>query len=199
MIAFGFRLVFLALVLAASPAHSETIKNAAYRFTLKKPDGWIDLSAQELGKHSVPVGNESRASIQQAAGLTVVAFSKYKEPIVEVNSTFFIIGIKVGAAAQSVPPARFVDAMLSKAAGGGAKLSVVSPTKSVTVGGLPAAHARYNLDPTVGQRLHKSESDIWIVPRADTLLVIQIQARRGDKAAGMAALRAAVQSIRFER
>lgn len=199
MLAYAFRFAILALSLAASPAQSEVIKNAAYRFTLNKPDGWQGLSAQQVGQHSVAVGNESKATIQQGARAIVVAFAKYKEPIDEVNSTFFMFGVKVGPAAQSVPPTRFVDVLMQKAAGAGASISIVSPTKATTVGGLPAAHARFNLDSTVGQRLHKSESDMWVIPRGDSLLVIQIQAKRGDKASGIGQLRSAVQSIRFER
>lgn len=200
MMAFGVRLVFLALVFAASPAYSETIKNAAYRFTLNKPDGWHTVSAGTVAAMAEPVGSQSRANIAQTGRATLVAFSKYKEPTKELNSSFMMFGAKVGPAVQSVPPTRFMDGAVANALKtGGSAISIASPTKATTVGGLPAAHARFHLDAPVGGKLFKSETDIWIVPHGESLLFIQIQAKRGDKAAGMATLRAAVQSIRFER
>lgn len=200
MMAFGIRFAFLALVFVSTPAHSETIKNAAYRFTLNKPDSWHTVSAGAVADMTEPIGSQSRANIALAGSAAIVAFSKYKEPTKELNSSFMMFGVKVGPAVQNVPPTRFMDGAVAKMVKtGGAAISIVSPTKMTTVGGLPAASARVHLDATVRGRLFKSETDMWIVPRGESLLFIQIQARRGDKAAGMGTLRAAVQGIRFER
>jgi hypothetical protein len=166
---------------------------------LNKPDGWHDMSRQTLTESGSPVGSQSRASIAQVASNAVVAFSKLKEPTAELNSTFVMVGAKVGAAAQSVSPVAVVDGAVRGVFQTGAKVSVASPSKATKVGGLPAAHARLYVEVAAAGRLHQSEFEIWAIPRGDSILIIQLQAKRGDKKAGMDKLRAAVRSIRFAR
>lgn len=201
MIVSGFRraLLALALLLNASPAQSEVVRNSDYRFTLTKPDGWHDASRETVRSSSRTVGNESQASLSQVADATVLAFSKYKEPTDKLNSSFIMAGMRVGPVARSVSPVRAVEGSLQKVLQTGAQVKIVSPATAATLGGLPAAYGRFHLDATEGGRLHKSEIDIWVVARDESLLIIQIQADRADKAAGMDKLRAAVRSIRFER
>lgn len=188
-----------ALLLVAAPAQSEVIKNDVYRFTLNKPDGWHDVSPQALSDHSRPVGNEGRASVAQTSAATVLAFSRLKEPTPELNSTFIMMGARVGPAAQSVSPITAMDGALRSVFQTGAKVSVASPSQATKVGGLPAAHARLYIEAMNDGKLHHSENEMWVVLRGESLLIIQIQAKRGDKKAGMDKLRAAVRSIRFAR
>jgi hypothetical protein len=196
VIAAGFRIVCLALVLVASPATSETIKNAAYRFTLNKPDGWHDMSAASF-KEAVRSG--SAAETSQAADTLVLAFSKFKEPSDELNSTFMLFAVNVGPAARSVPPTRVLYGAVGNVMKTGAKASVLSPPKDTKVGGLPAAHASIIAEVTDKGRTFQSQTDMWCIVRGDSILIIQVQAKSGDKKAGMDKLRAAVKSIRFER
>jgi hypothetical protein len=199
VIAAGFRIVCLALVLVASPASSETIKNAAYRFTLNKPDGWHDMSGPGFAEAAKPVASETPAQIRQAAKGLVVAFSKLKEPTDELNSTFTIFAVDVGAAARNVQPAQVLRGSLDYVMKTGAKAVVLSPPRDTKLGGLPAAHTRVAFEGTYAGRPYRCESDMWTVVRGDSILIIQIQAKRADKKAGMDKLRAAVKSIRFER
>lgn len=187
MVAFGFRIACLALVLAASPVHSETIKNAAYRFTMTKPDGWHDL----------PPGAVSGSS--QLPGGTTLAFAKLKEPTDELNTTVIMLGIKVGAAAASVPPTRPLYGAIDGVMKTGAKTAVLSPPKDIKLGGLPAAHTSVAVELSHKGRTYQSQTDIWAVVRGDSVLMIQAQGPQGDKKSGMDKVKAAVRSIRFER
>lgn len=199
MIASGLRIACLALVLVASPAYAETIRNAAYRFTLSKPDGWHDLSSGALAASLRPVDKTNATETSMVANAAVLAFSKYKEPTDELNSTFMMFGIHVGPAARSIPPTRALYGAIGNVMKIGANATVVSPPKDTTVGGLPAAHARVVVEIAHAGRTYQSETDLWCVVRGDSVLLIQIQAKRDDKKAGMDKLRAAVKSIRFER
>lgn len=199
MVAFGFRIACLALVLAASPAYAETIRNAAYRFTINKPDGWHDVSSGSLAANGKSVDGSSAAEAAKAANAMVLAFSKYKEPTDELNSSFMMFGVNVGPAARSVPPTRALYGAIGNVMKTGAKASVLSPPKDTTLGGLPAAHASVVVEVTDKGRTFQSETDMWCVVRGDAILIIQVQAKQNDKNAGMDKLRAAVKSIRFER
>ena len=199
MVAFGFRIACLALVLAASPVHSETIKNAAYRFTMNKPDGWHDMSSGSLAENGRPIDGSGAAETAKVANAMVVAFSKYKEPTDELNSSFMMFGVNVGPAARTAQPTRALYGAIGNVMKTGAKASVLSPPKDTTVGGLPAAHASMVVEVADKGRTFQSEADMWCIIRGDAILIIQIQAKQNDKTAGMDKLRAAVKSIRFER
>jgi hypothetical protein len=183
VVAFRVCLTVLALVFASASAQAETIKNAAYRFTISKPNGWHDMPS---------------SSSQLPSG-TVLAFAKYKEPTDELNTSVIMIGIKVGPAAASVPPTRPLYGAIDGVMKTGAKTSVLSPPKDMKLGGLPAAHASVAVELSHKGQIYQSQTDMWAVVRGESVLLIQAQGSRSDRKAGLDKVTAAVKSIRFER
>lgn len=199
MFAVGFRIACLALVLIASPAYAETIRNAAHRFTINKPNGWHDVSAGTLVANDRSVNASNAAAASQVAKGMVLGFSKLKEPTDQLNSSFVMIGVNVGAAASGVDPIRALYGAINGVMKTGAKTSVLLAPEATKLGGLPAARASIVAEVTEKGRTFQSQTDMWCVVRGDSVLIIQIQAKHNDKTAGMDKLRAAVKSIRFER
>ena len=81
----------------------DTFKNAAAGFSIKKPEGWVYLSADDMeeSRNSVKFNDEEFAEYVKArANMPLVVIAKYTEPYEDLNPSIQVVIRPVGGSSE---------------------------------------------------------------------------------------------------
>ena len=194
-------MIALAGPAAAQAAASDIFASQTLGLELTKPHDWFFTSA-DSSKSSADVAPVDEAAIRAALGkigmTDLFSITKHREPLPDLNPS---VKVSVGSGAGRIPAKVFIAALVDNPLMTQSffpKVKLVEPVRAVTLAGADAGYLKLESVANLpGRPAIPVADEIWMIPRGDYILVLQLATLKDEAADRRAALHAIVDTLKL--
>ena len=196
------RLVLCALAMGlsfSSAAFAERFTNPVLGLSIEKPADWHVLSAEANAENlkKMEVGTpEFQEAVRKYASVPLYAFTRYLEPHPDLNASVKLntrpAGTFAGRSGQEI-----LQALLPGLQGSMADLKIVTAPEPTNLAGHAAGHMAMTYTLRTGGASYPAASEMWIIPRANYLIIVGAGYRPDEKTGDRQAVLQIVNSLKL--
>ena len=179
---------------------AELFSNPTAGFQMVKPDDWHHVTAAQNLENikSLKLNDEEfHAAMQKYATAPLVAITKYKEPIEDVNPSFKV-NIKPFGQLKGKKPQELITMLIPQFERTFKSFELAQAPTEVVVSGIRSAYARMNYVMETPGGSFPITSELWIVPRGDYFFMLGAGTRQDEKTGTRKEIDSILASVKIE-